>query len=154
MDKAEILRRVQEGWSALDVRVKAMRGSEFDRETNPSGWTAKDTLAHITAWEKRMLTWLLAASRCEAPAIPEPGATWDDLDRINTLALELGRSLSSEQVRADAQMVHQQLLEAIRALPEDPSPENWRFWLNQEPPWKLIAANTYEHYAHHLTALP
>jgi len=55
-------------------------------------------------------------------------------------------------VRADARDTHQALVDAIHALPDDPGSESWSVWLNQEPPWKLIAANTYEHYAHHLKA--
>ena len=154
MDKAEILKLVKEGRTAFDVRLGAIPDSEFDRATSPSGWTAKDTMAHITSWEKRMLTWLLAASRGETPVIPEPGATWADLDHINNRELASTRTQSTEQVREDAKDIHQRLLKAIRALPDDPSPENWSMWLNQEPPWKLIAANTYEHYAHHMDSLP
>ena len=154
MDKAEILKHIMEGRADFDACLDAIPDSQFDSTTNQSGWTAKDTLAHISSWEKRMLTWMLAASRGETPAIPEPGATWADLDLINTRALAFSRTQSTEQVRADARDTHQALLNAIHALPDDPGSENWSVWLNQESPWKLIAANTYEHYAHHLKALP
>ena len=154
MDKAEILMRLAEGRKVFDSRLEAIPDSEFDSVPNPSGWTAKDTLAHITAWEKRMLTWLLAASQGDTPAIPEVGATWADMDRINTRELAFSRTQSTEQVREDAKDIHQKLLKAIRALPDDPDSKDWRVWLNQEPPWKLIAANTYEHYSHHIKALP
>jgi len=154
MDKAEIVARIVSGRAAFDARVDTIPDAAFDRVPGPSGWTAKDTLAHITSWEQRMIRWLEEAARGEKPLIPEPGKTWADLDLINARALEIGRSQSSVQVRSDARHTHQRLLAAIDGLPDDASPEAWSLWRNRRPPWKLIAANTYEHYAHHLNGLP
>ena len=113
------------------------------------GQTAKDVLGHLSAWEYRLVTWLRAAAAGQTREIPEPGATWNDIDRINKRTFLENRSHSLDTVRASSAHVFKSLQKEIQALPDDLQSDLWRVWRDGEPPWKLIAANTYEHYQHH-----
>ena len=42
--------------------------------------SVKDIVAHMTAWEQRMIQWLDESAAGLAPQRPAPGMTWDDLD--------------------------------------------------------------------------
>ena len=50
------------------------------------GWTAKDVLAHLTAWEQRLLRWIERWRETGDPGRPEVGVTWAgfELNRVRT----------------------------------------------------------------------
>jgi hypothetical protein len=82
-DKQKLLALIQVEYEFVE-RTLALISPERMLETDVQGsWSAKDTIAHLTAWERRLCGWLSQAIWGEQPTIPEPGCTWSDVDAIN-----------------------------------------------------------------------
>ena len=110
-------------------------------DKNPAtGWSIKDILAHIAAWEWRCAGMLELAHETNMPFRGNP-----DVDALNHEFFQDRHDLSWEEVETDFREAHEALLTAIRALP----PER----LNDAIIQKTIAEETWEHYEEHLVDL-
>jgi hypothetical protein len=111
-------------------------------------WTAKDIVAHITAWERELVGWLRTAARGEAPDIPAPG-TWSSyMDYFNARCYADNCQRPLAEIMAESHQAYQQLMAELQALPDDPLDEVWSAWQDGKPPWGLLAT-FYEHYREH-----
>jgi hypothetical protein len=72
-------------------------------------------------------------------------------DQRNAALHEQLRDLPLDQVLANAQRVHQELVEALRDLPAEHyfNPARFRDMPADWLPWQVFAGNTYEHYRDH-----
>ena len=134
-DKATILALEHEGWAAWWAHLE---GVEPDA-TRPDGWSLKDVIAHIAAWQRYSAERLAALGRGEPD--PGPPAAEDD---FNTGAREASLSRSWEEVRAEAERAHRGFVATIEAVPED------TFARNEGLGAFVVAANGAEHYEEHL----
>jgi hypothetical protein len=106
-------------------------------ENLPNGWSVKDVLAHIAAWEWRCASLLDASHNTKALLKAQP-----DVDALNREIYEARKEWGWEEVEYDFRAAHQTLLEAIRQLPP---PQ-----LADEFVQRTIADETWEHYDEHL----
>ncbi len=148
MERATLLRMLRENRAFFDQTV-ALVSDERMREGH---WSGKDILAHVTTWERRLLGWLAAAARGASTQIPEPGATWDDMDRLNAVSYAANRDRTLEDITADSRRSFAQVLAQIEAFSDDDLSDPTRFpWLDRQPLWRRIAAGPgYGHYQAHL----
>ncbi len=118
-------------------------------------WSARDVVAHVTAYERWMLDALEALARGESA----PPSLLDDKDmeRRNLAAHELTRRLSLDAVEAEAQRVWDRLTQAVAATPAETLLDVSRApafvrrgWDDTTALWEAIAGLTYAHYEEHL----
>lgn len=114
-------------------------------------WSVKDTLAHITVHEQRMLSWMATRLRGEIPAAPQPYAMPDEpLAVLNESIYAENRERALEDILKDLEQTYERVLELISSAPEallfDPGCLRLE---NDEPLWAAVAANTYEHMNEH-----
>jgi pimeloyl-ACP methyl ester carboxylesterase len=154
MTKPEILGRIH---SERETLTEALKRGSAQQMTEPgveNQWSIKDILAHISAWESRMVQWTEESLRGEVPQRPASGMTWDDLDRLNEQIYQLNKDKPLEEVWAEFQRSHQEALEAVEALTESDLTDPQRFaWREGDPLWHMIAANTWWHYQEHGEAI-
>ncbi len=118
-------------------------------------WSARDVVAHITAYERWMLERMEAEERGEAAA---PSVLDDkDMERRNMVAHEQTRDRALDEVMAEARRVWEGLVAAVERTPEEDLIE-----LSRAPGyvtrgfggdtalWEAIMGLTYEHYDEHL----
>jgi hypothetical protein len=115
------------------------------------GWTVKDVIAHVTAWEAELLSWLQSAAKGAKPNIPT--FTEDYVNGFNDRIYQENRERSYMEVFSDFQQVYHELLTALNNLPDEQDALQWTLWRNGEPPWLLIAGNTYDHYKDHFVPI-
>lgn len=106
----------------------------------PNGWSVKDTLAHIAAWD-----WRCAALLSESFDSNTPLKVHPDVDALNREIYEERQGWSWEEVDSDFRGAHRTLVHAIRELP----PER----LEDAVLRKSITEETCEHYQQHLPDL-
>ena len=148
IDKDAILIRLEIERAAFNSVVAQVNPRLIDRIMVQDNWTVKDILAHICAWELELLRWLEMAEHGEPPDIPAPG-TWSEyMDRFNLQKFKENRRRTLADVQEEYQQVHKRLLEALKALPDDPHDPYWCMWYGNRPPWQLLAT-FYEHYQEH-----
>jgi len=117
-------------------------------------WSVKDTVAHLSAWHRRVLTWLENARQGvagEHPVEPEPGFTWDDEDAINAQSYEQDKDRLWDDVLADFHWTFEALYKETEELTEAElfSKAGLSLFF-RDPLWGYIAYNTFFHYRTHI----
>ena len=105
-----------------------------------NGWSVKDTLAHIAAWDWRCALLLGESFHTNTPLKAHP-----DVDALNLEIYEERRDWSWAEVEIDFQGARRALLRAIRELPADR--------LEDAVIRESIAEETCEHYQQHIPEL-
>jgi hypothetical protein len=108
-------------------------------------WTVKDVLAHISAWERRMIQWVQSHLKHENPDIPLP---WD-VDRMNAETQARDKEKPLADVLDEFEGSYKDSLALVEGLSEEQLetiyPDTWPM----DALWIGIAANMNWHYKEH-----
>jgi hypothetical protein len=114
-------------------------------------WSAKDVMAHITAWETRMMEWLDAILLDHAGVeFLEAELTPFAIDEYNAQVYRLYQHMDLASVQGAFMAHHQVVLDYIARLPEEKLFDPAIVIEGGYPLWQLVADNTFEHYDEHL----
>ena len=145
---AEFFANLTREWSAL-FNFLSRHESELDVPIE-AGWSAKDHVAHITAWETFLLRHHLggedAASALELT--PQQYADFS-IDEINAALHARGRDRALADVLADADTTHRALMDALGAMPFDALLHPRYDDETDSPLLDWVIGNTYDHYLEH-----
>jgi Protein of unknown function (DUF1706) len=120
----EALRRERVGWEALLAEV----GEERMLQPGAAGeWTFKDVAAHLSAWRRRSIARLAAASRGEPTPPNEWPAGLEDDDEINAWFHEIDRDRPLPDVLRESREQFGQLEALVQAFPEQELLDPGRF---------------------------
>lgn len=134
-DPAVILARERDAWTGWWTHV-----ADVDPDaTRPDGWSLKDVVAHIAAWQRYSSGRLAAIGRGE----PDPGPPGVE-DDFNAAARESSRTRSWEDVRAEAEWAHEAFVRTIETVPQDALARDDGLGAF------VVAVNGVEHYEEHL----
>jgi len=146
--KQDLLAAIRTERAKLDELFASLDEAQMLAVSRDDGWTAKDLLAHLTAWEHRLLSWIDRWRATGKPLRPEPGVAWDAGDLLNDRDFERAKSKPAVDVRRDAASSYEAVLQALEAMRE--SDLAVRSEAADGPSWSwIIGANTYEHYQEH-----
>ncbi len=152
LSKAEVLERIQAEWKQFAELLASLTDAQKADPCLPGGWTVKDLLAHLTAWERALGTWIEAANEGRDPGIPR--FTDEYVNGINAQVYAENRTRPYADVYEDYLKTHDEfLIPQFRALPDDPADPRWSVWRDRRPPWLLVEGNTYGHFCEHADAL-
>ena len=135
-----IIDRIESSYSGLVRLYRSVPVTKVEEPGLPNGWSVKDVLTHIAAWEWRCANLLDESHVSDAPFEAEP-----DVDAMNREFYEERKEWGWEEVENDFRATHEALIEAIRDLPAER--------LNDSFVQTAIAEETWEHYAEHLPEL-
>ena len=147
-----VLDRAREERAALDALLANMSDDEMCAASLTGGRSPKDILAHIAAWEARVVKAIEIGRTGETPPWPEPGFNPWDTDRLNERDFASNRDRSLAEVRAEARATHDRFMELARSFSEDEFAND----LPYTPGIKLeqiIRGHADEHYREHREAL-
>lgn len=119
MNKPELLKWLMEEQQKWELILAAIGEVRISNRVLNGTWSIRDIIAHLSEWQR----WLVVRFQAAANGQPEPPPPWpanltSKMD-INNWIYESNRNRSARQVLADAQSVHEQLLEIIQDLPKD-----------------------------------
>ena len=150
MDQSESVQQfvynIHSAWILWVELIEQIEQFQLSSSHTVGDWTLKDIIAHITWHEKEMVGLIKAHALVGSQLWNLP------TDERNAAIYQEVKDQPLEQVLAESQQVHQQLMEALPSLSDDdltdPStfpnmPPDWQ-------PWMIIAQNTYEHYEDHM----
>ncbi len=127
----------------------------------PEGWSVKDVIAHVMAYERWTAAMIRGASTGEPPSTLELYGTEDpgdiagmDLDRRNAAIRALYHERPLAEVLVLADRAFDDLVAAVETLPDDvittPGAQDWT---GGESLLRLIPEQSYGHYRQHLPDL-
>ena len=147
-DKAELLARIREARAALERTVDRLSEAQL---TTPGagGWSAKDHLAHLAAWEGKIVAVMEGRPAHEGLGLDEAAYRGAGIDEINARLHERDRNRPLPDVLAAFRQTHGRLLAALEALPEAELTRPYESVDAGDVLADGIAGNTYEHYEEH-----
>ena len=144
MNKAKLLRELQEEYQIWQALLDQIGPARMDQPGVAGAWSIKDIVAHLTGWRRRTVGRLQALQRGQPePAPPWPAHLQTD-DDINAWIYQSRQSYSVSEVLDESHQVFQQLLAVIESLPEDVLAEVHRLpWMEGQP---FNAAEFFAHF--------
>ncbi|MDX2161907.1 MAG: ClbS/DfsB family four-helix bundle protein [bacterium] len=158
---AELKRRIAAGWEALWAYLDSLTLEQITGPNDAAGWTVKDHVAHLAAWEDGIAALLAGKSRLEAMNIDKAMWQQHDYDVMNAKIQADHRDLSWDDVKAHYQRVHERLNAALDALSDadlmrtietyDVDREPAPFDAHDQDRWVIwyVVGNTFGHYEEH-----
>jgi hypothetical protein len=152
--KADLLIEIHREWDRLNALVGSLNEAQLTAPRLHGGWSVKDALAHISAWEKVLLD-RLGETLSGQPGHYPPVLSDTDVEQANAgfFAESQGRSLPV--VLQEFRSVYTGVLTAVEALDEGLLAHPLRIDYPQDDlhVWEIIRANTSDHYQEHRQAI-
>jgi hypothetical protein len=147
MNRTTMLAAIETGRDRLDAALAALPDSAMlDRIDDV--WTRKDVLAHLEAWERRVVDLLVSLRAGTEPA------ERIETDELNERFHAANRDRSLEDVRSSERSAYVRLMAALDQATDDELFEGGHFaWTDGDPLADWFHGNTNEHYDEHLEQL-
>jgi len=144
--------RIEAGWKRLGELVKQVEDAAGLNKVGADGWTVKDHLAHVAAWEHSLLALLEGRDRSGAMGLNEP---MEEIDSINEAIRKLHATDTEDEALGYFRDSHAQLMAAMARLDDADLEKPYSHYQPTDPDEKRpvvgwVAGNTYEHYAEHI----
>jgi uncharacterized protein (TIGR03083 family) len=157
MTKADLLSEIERTWAALNAALGRLTDAQMTTPTDAHGWTVKDHIVHLTAWERSAVFFLEGKPRHSGLGIEEALYLQDSVDDINASIAQQGGSLSVGEALAQLRDVHEQLMALLQPLSDADLQKTYRHYLPDEPgegegppAMDVVYTNSAHHYAEHL----
>jgi hypothetical protein len=137
MIKSELLNRLQEDYRQWEALLAQIGMARMDQPGVVGYWSMKDLIAHLTDWDRWLVTRLQAAQHGE----PEPAPAWpanlQTDDEINAWIYASNHPHPLSEVLGESRAVFQQILTVIKELPDDArvemvEPAYYLVWINDQ----------------------
>ena len=157
---AELQEKMEHGWRALNAALRQFDDSEMTAEDPQTGWSIKDHLAHLAAWEAGVVEVLRYGDRAAAMGLSENEWFELSMDQINDVIYERNKGRSLNEVRAHLDQAHTGMVSAVSDLSDEDLLRNYGSFQPQEygsivdqPIIGFIVGDSYDHFAEHLKYL-
>lgn len=155
--KAALLAAIDPAWTALNAAIDRLSEDQLTARRDAQGWTVKDHLIHLTAWERSVIFLLQGKPRHDGLGVSADVYLHGDDDAINAAIYQQRRTLPLAEALAQFRAVHQQLMRMLQPLSDADIQQPYRHYLPNEPGdggdrpvIDLISGNTVHHFAEHL----
>lgn len=148
MSKAQrLIARIEEGWRPFRDAVRGLGRARFDERTS-AGWTYRDLVAHVAAWEDLSARRLRAFRETGDRTYPEEAS---DTDAFNARVVGSHRLVGAEALVDLLDTAHRRLLEEIARLDDEQMDADVQAtaWGPQSWVVAVVAGNTFGHYREH-----
>jgi uncharacterized damage-inducible protein DinB len=144
--------RIEAAWNKLVELVNQVEDAAGLNRVGADGWTVKDHLAHVAAWEHSLLALIEGRDRSGAMGLNEP---LEEIDAINEAIRKLHATDTGDEALGYFRDSHAQLMAAIGKLDDADLEKPYSHYQLADPDEKRpvvgwVAGNTYEHYAEHV----
>jgi uncharacterized damage-inducible protein DinB len=144
--------RIDVSWNELSLLV-AKLGPDGLMVKAGDGWSVKDHLAHVAAWEQSLLGLIEGQDRLAAMGLLEP--VEENTDVINDALVKLHQHETADQTLKYFRDSHAQLMTTLGKLTDADLQKPYSHFQPADPDEQRavigwVAGNTYEHYAEHI----
>lgn len=154
--KQELLKRVRERHADMEGLLASLSVEQMTAPVLDDGWSVKDSLAHLVAWEGLLLDWTASCRRGEDIVRWGPGFEIDgdnsqeQMNRLNTHLYEKNKARKVGEVLDDFRATYLRVVELLEGLSEDEIFDPDHFPVRRGRPLiTLLVGDTYEHYDEH-----
>lgn len=149
----ELVSRMEKGWEDFQAYLKTLTPEQMTGPTDAAGWTVKDHVIHLTAWEDGIYALLEKQPRHEQMGLDK--VLWEshEVDAINSDIQARNKDRTLEDALKTFEDVHKRLVGKIRSMANKDLLRPYSYYqadsTAEKPVFGWIVGNTYEHYAEH-----
>lgn len=153
MTKSELLAKMRDGWTGFNAYVKSLSAEQLTKPKDAVGWTARDHLVHLVAWEDGITALLDKQSQRDFMQVDE--ATWKtgDFDKINAVIQQRFKDVPLDRVLERLEEAHQRLFSKVQSMSDADLQLPYKHFAphsqRENPIIGWIQGNSYDHYAEH-----
>lgn len=157
--KSELLGEISAAWSELNAALDRLTPEQLISSRDKAGWTVKDHIAHMTAWERSVVVYMQGKPRWEGLGISQKQYHGGDDDEINAAIQRSKKNVPAADVLADFRAVHDEMTGMLGMMSDaDLNKSNSDFQpagidareVDERPISGLIFSNTTNHFREHL----
>jgi hypothetical protein len=154
--KTDLLRSTEEAWGDLMVELGRLTPQQKSGVKDAEGWTVKDHLVHLAAWERSMISFLKGRPRHEGLGVSADVYARDQDDEINETIYSATKDLTYEEAEAQLRSVHSELMQMLDQMSDEDLQKPYSHYLPDEgreddsPALDRLYANTADHFREHL----
>jgi hypothetical protein len=154
--KAQLLTEINKPWDALNSYLARLTEPQMTTIHDEHGWTVKDHLTHLAAWEDSVVYFLQGKPRHEALGVEESLSARGSFDEMNAVIQQLRKSLSLAEATAQLRNTHANLLSLLQAMTDTDLNRPLRHYLPSSPAGDrrhtidLIRDMAVDHFSEHL----
>jgi hypothetical protein len=140
MNKEQIIDRLENRWQEFLHSFEGLSESQMTRPGPDGGWSIKDILVHVRAWEEEALKYLPIILQNQR--LPRYKDLYGGINTFNAMTNETNKDLPLKTAVSNLENTHNQLLVYLSSVPEEHFGSGTRFR-------RRLAADTYNHYPEH-----
>jgi hypothetical protein len=148
--KAALLQGIHKERKRLEDAIAGFSPELMSSASRPDAWSVKDNLAHIVAWEQKLLEWYNTGLVRKNQAMPQwnqPGL----IDEINLKIYQRNRDRRLDDVLREFRVSYQQILNTVESIPGDGMFTSGKYdWTGKGTLADYIVGNTSHHYSDHV----
>jgi hypothetical protein len=154
--KSQLFAEIDKAWAALECYLARLSEAQMTTVHDEHGWTVRDHLTHMAAWEDSVVFFLQGKPRYEALGVEESLFSNGPFDDMNEVIQQLRKDLSLAEATAQLQSTHGQLMSLLQPLTDADLNHPLRHYLPSSPASDrrraidLIRDNTAGHFSEHL----
>jgi uncharacterized protein (TIGR03083 family) len=146
MNREENLERIRVERARFEAALNRLTPEQWLQPGACGSWTVRDVLGHIVFWEQDFLHNLELMRRGE----PLYEITNDQVDATNDAAYQHYKDLPLDEMRAEFDRSHQQVVAWLTAAPQE---ELDRPFMYRRTVGEFVEYDTWGHYAEHMPDL-
>lgn len=115
----ELIERIDETWQSWITTIRALDEAALVGPTGAAGWTVRDHITHVTAWEATLSAALTGRPQHEALGIPKAVFENPDIDITNEHIRAAHAHLAGREAVSEALVGHDTFIDVLQTLPAD-----------------------------------
>ena len=153
-DKDALLAHTREAWTEFLIGTNGLTPVQWTANTDPAGWTVKDHVAHVTAWDLAVIDLLDGGAPIQSSlGVSDAAWTSGSFDPINEEIRQRHIDQSVDAVKAQRDTVHARLVTLLEGYKDKDldAPKVIAGLSNGEKPLKFEFYEYFpKHYREHL----
>ena len=155
--KTELLEDIDGSWASLNALLERLTETQMTTLEDTQGWTVKDHVIHMTAWERSVVFFLQGKPRHAGLGVEEALYQKGSEDDINAFIYQSHKDLPLSDARKIFSAIHHQLMELLQPISEADLQKPYRYYLPDEAgeedgpsALNVVYGNTAHHFAEHM----
>ncbi len=153
--KEELLASIEPAWATLNATLDRLTDRQKTTIKDAQGWTVKDHLIHLAAWERSVVFFLQGQPRHAGLGVDRALYENGSADDINAAIFRQHKEMPLAEAMAQFRNVHRQLIDLLQPLTDADLHKPYREYLPDELSddrlaIDVIISNTTAHFKEHL----
>ena len=117
-NKQQLLSQMEKEHLALCKQIEQLTEEKIGHFSQVTGYSIKDVLAHLTAWEQLCLGWYAEGKNGRIPHLPHEGYNWRQIPELNAMFYQRDKDKPLAEVLRDFHASYEEIHSVVQAMDE------------------------------------